>query len=82
MHVGFTTDGGNTVELRWWARESIQIACKWAYNGVEPGTTLADDYFNSRMPYVMKRIAQGGVRLSMILNQVFGDPEEGFAAAT
>jgi hypothetical protein len=34
------------------------------------------------MPYVMKRIAQGGIRLAMILNQVFGDSEEGFTAAT
>ncbi|KAF7803530.1 endonuclease 1-like [Senna tora] len=65
-----------------WAKESIQIACKWAYKGVESGMTLADDYFNSRMPFVMKRIAQGGIRLAMILNQVFGKSEEGFAAAT
>ncbi|KAJ7946919.1 Endonuclease [Quillaja saponaria] len=65
-----------------WAAESINIACKWGYKGVEAGETLADDYFNSRMPYVMKRIAQGGVRLAMILNQIFGDPEEGFSAAT
>lgn len=43
---------------------------------------FTDDYFNSRMPYVMKRIAQGGVRLAMILNQVFGDSEDGFATAT
>ncbi|XP_019431451.1 PREDICTED: endonuclease 1-like [Lupinus angustifolius] len=65
-----------------WAKESIQIACKWGYNGVKSGETLADDYFNSRMPYVMKRIAQGGIRLAMILNQVFGGSEEGFATAT
>ncbi|XP_028767641.1 endonuclease 1-like [Neltuma alba] len=65
-----------------WAKESIQIACKWGYKGVESGMTLADDYFNSRMPLVMKRIAQGGIRLAMILNQVFGDSKEGFAAAT
>ncbi|KZV57586.1 endonuclease precursor-like [Dorcoceras hygrometricum] len=30
-------------------------------------------YFDSRMPVVMKRIAQGGVRLAMILNHVFSD---------
>lgn len=41
-----------------------------------------DDYFDSRMPIVMKRIAQGGVRLAMILNRVFGDSDEGFAAPT
>lgn len=42
----------------------------------------AEEYFDSRMPFVMKRIAQGGIRLAMILNQVFGDSEEGFATPT
>uniref|UniRef100_A0A7N2LNK5 Aspergillus nuclease S1 n=1 Tax=Quercus lobata TaxID=97700 RepID=A0A7N2LNK5_QUELO len=65
-----------------WAIESINIACKWGYKGVDTGTTLADDYFDSRMPIVMKQIAQGGVRLAMILNRVFGDTDEGFAIAT
>jgi len=30
------------------------------------------------MPFVMKRIAQGGIRLAMILNKVFVASEEGF----
>ncbi|KAK7302713.1 hypothetical protein RJT34_13609 [Clitoria ternatea] len=64
------------------AKESIQIAYKWGYEGVKAGTTLADDYFKSRMPYVMKQIAQGGIRLAMILNKAFADSEEGFATAT
>lgn len=68
--------------LNKYATESLNIACKWGYNGVKSGQTLADEYFNSRMPIVMKRIAQGGVRLAMILNKVFGESEEGFAAAT
>jgi len=33
---------------------------------------FAEEYFDSRMPYVMKRIAQGGIRLAI---------EEGFVAA-
>ncbi|XP_052202069.1 endonuclease 1 [Diospyros lotus] len=65
-----------------WASESINIACKWAYKDVEPGVTLGDDYFNSRLPIVMKRIAQGGVRLAMILNRVFGEVDEDLAVAT
>ncbi|POO03669.1 S1/P1 nuclease [Trema orientale] len=65
-----------------YAVESIHIACKWGYQGVDPGVTLADDYFNSRMPILMKRIAQGGVRLAMILNRVLGDSDEGFATPT
>ncbi|KAI0498848.1 hypothetical protein KFK09_019744 [Dendrobium nobile] len=56
-----------------YATESINLACKWGYNGVTQGETLADEYFDSRMPIVMKRIAQGGVRLAVILNRVFGD---------
>ncbi|XP_054800950.1 endonuclease 1-like isoform X2 [Prosopis cineraria] len=70
-----------------WAKESKQIACKWGYKGVESGMTLADktiqlyDYFNTRMPLVMKRIAQGGIRLAIILNQVSGGTMEGFSAA-
>ncbi|GLT33494.1 hypothetical protein SLA2020_080790 [Shorea laevis] len=68
--------------LNQYASESVKIACKWGYKGVNSGDTLSDDYYNSRMPIVMKRIAQGGVRLAMILNAVFGDSHEGFAAAT
>ncbi|KAJ4976219.1 hypothetical protein NE237_001325 [Protea cynaroides] len=55
-----------------WAEESINLACKWGYKGVTAGETLAEEYFNSRFSIVTKRIAQGGVRLSMILNKVFG----------
>ncbi|KAF5205021.1 Endonuclease [Thalictrum thalictroides] len=56
-----------------YAAESINLACKWGYKDVSPGATLSDKYFNSRMPIVTKRIAQGGVRLSMILNRVLGN---------
>ncbi|KAL2244824.1 UNVERIFIED_CONTAM: Endonuclease 4 [Sesamum indicum] len=56
-----------------YAAESINIACRWGYKDVESGDTLSDNYFNSRLPIVMKRIAQGGVRLAMILNRVLGD---------
>ncbi|CAK9176807.1 unnamed protein product [Ilex paraguariensis] len=65
-----------------YATESINLACKWGYKGVKSGDTLSDDYFNSRFPIVTKRIAQGGVRLAMILNQVFGDSQKNTVAAT
>ncbi|XP_039001502.1 endonuclease 1-like isoform X1 [Hibiscus syriacus] len=68
--------------LNKYATESINIACKWGYKGVKSGQTLAEEYFDSRMPIVMKRITQGGVRLSMILNKVFGGSEQGFATST
>ncbi|CAO2823791.1 unnamed protein product [Amaranthus hypochondriacus] len=65
-----------------YATESINIACKWGYKDAEPGVTLSDDYFHSRLPFVMKRIAQGGVRLAMILNNVFNHGHEAMAKAT
>ncbi|CAI0407301.1 unnamed protein product [Linum tenue] len=64
-----------------YAVESITIACKWGYKGVKEGQTLSDEYFESRMPIVMKRIAQGGVRLAMYLNTLFGDPDNEQVAA-
>lgn len=56
-------------------RPNINFSCKFC-------VFFADDYFNSRMPILMKRIAQGGVRLAMILNHVFGDSNEGFTTPT
>lgn len=56
-----------------YATESISLACKWGYSSVHDGDTLSDDYFASRLPIVARRIAQGGVRLAMILNRVFGE---------
>ncbi|KAL8160199.1 hypothetical protein V2J09_001736 [Rumex salicifolius] len=56
-----------------YATESVKIACRQAYKGVKSGVILSDKYFNSRLPFVMKRIAQGGIRLAMILNDVFSD---------
>ncbi|XP_031478110.1 endonuclease 1-like [Nymphaea colorata] len=59
-----------------YAEESINLACKWAYKDVSEGVTLADDYFTTRLPIVKKRIAQGGVRLAMTLNDVLGNQED------
>lgn len=59
-----------------YASESIKLACKYAYRNATPGSTLADDYFLSRLPIVEKRIAQAGVRLASILNRVFASPKQ------
>lgn len=65
-----------------YAKESIKLACNWGYKGVKSGETLSDKYFNTRMPIVMKRIAQGGIRLAMILNQVLGSSTDHAFAST
>ncbi|CAN6241057.1 unnamed protein product [Urochloa humidicola] len=64
-----------------YATESINLACKWAYNGVHEGETLSDDYFDSRLPIVSRRIVQGGVRLAMFLNRIFGHHNRDVVAA-
>lgn len=53
-----------------YAEESAELSCP-AYVGVEQYSNLEDEYFFSAMPVVEKRIAQGGVRLAAILNQIF-----------
>ncbi|XP_042470919.1 endonuclease 1-like isoform X1 [Zingiber officinale] len=65
-----------------YAKESIDLACKSGYNGVSEGDILADEYFSSRLPIVAKRIAQGGIRLAMVLNRVFGNHRQAVASPT
>ncbi|XP_044489676.1 endonuclease 2 [Mangifera indica] len=55
-----------------YASEGIKAACDWAYKGVTEDSTLEDAYFNSRLPIVNLRLAQGGVRLAATLNRIFG----------
>ncbi|XP_068639677.1 endonuclease 1-like isoform X2 [Aristolochia californica] len=61
-------------------QRAINVACKWGYKEVEPGITLAEDYFESGFPIVTRRIAQGGQRLAMTLNRVFSDHKQAISA--
>ncbi|KAF3325617.1 endonuclease 1 [Carex littledalei] len=65
-----------------YATESINLACKWGYDGISDGDTLSEEYFESRFPIVAKRIAQGGVRLAMFLNHIFGEHNSDIVAPT
>ncbi|CAM6089971.1 unnamed protein product [Calypogeia fissa] len=58
-----------------YATESMTAACVFAYHGASNGTTLSDYYFLSRLEVIHRRLAQAGVRLAGILNQLF--PDEG-----
>ncbi|XP_012484687.1 endonuclease 4 isoform X3 [Gossypium raimondii] len=53
-----------------YAAESVRLACNFAYKNATPGSILEDDYFLSRLPVVEKRLAQGGIRLAAVLNQL------------
>ncbi|EPS67308.1 hypothetical protein M569_07466, partial [Genlisea aurea] len=55
-----------------YANESSAAACQWAYSDAAQGADLGDDYFFSRYPIVNLRLAQGGVRLAKVLNNIFG----------
>ncbi|OIW03579.1 hypothetical protein TanjilG_30999 [Lupinus angustifolius] len=55
-----------------YASEGVKAACDWAYKDVTEDETLSDDYFESRLPIVQLRLAQGGVRLAATLNRIFG----------
>ncbi|XP_038712054.1 endonuclease 4-like [Tripterygium wilfordii] len=54
-----------------YASESISATCKYAYPNASAGSNLGDDYFYSRLPIVELRLAQGGVRLAAVLNNIF-----------
>ncbi|EPS57257.1 hypothetical protein M569_17563, partial [Genlisea aurea] len=54
-----------------YATEGVEVACDWAYKGVEENSLLGDAYFLSRVPVVNLRLAQAGVRLAATLNRIF-----------
>lgn len=59
-----------------YARESIKVACRWAYKDAAQGAVLTDDYFLSRLPIVEQQLSEGGVRLAAILNRIFGQSNQ------
>ena len=63
-----------------WAEESLADALRWSYstesgNEVLSGAWLSEDYFETRLHVVMRRLAAAGVRLAAVLEaslQVIG----------
>jgi hypothetical protein len=59
-----------------WATESL-LAAREAYqdpatgNRIKPGTKLGDTYQQKALPVVRRRLCQAGMRLAMVLNEVF-----------
>lgn len=60
-----------------YARESIKLACRWAYKDAYEGAVLEDDYFLSRLPIVQQQLSRGGVRLAATLNRIFSQQQVG-----
>lgn len=71
-----TTAMAGTVED--WATESL-LAAKGAYQDpatgrkITRGTKLGEPYQAKNLPVARRRLYQGGVRLAMVLNEVFAD---------
>ena len=59
-----------------WATESL-LAARAAYKDpatgrkIKPGHKLGDSYQAANLPVARRRLYQGGVRLAMVLNEVF-----------
>ena len=59
-----------------WATESL-LAARAAYQDpatgrkIKAGHKLADSYQAANLPVARRRLYQGGVRLAMVLNEVF-----------
>jgi hypothetical protein len=75
-HEARTKAMAGTVED--WATESL-LAAREAYKDpatgrkIQPGTKLGEPYQATNLPVARRRLYQGGVRLAMVLNEVFSD---------
>jgi len=58
-----------------WAAESFKLAESNAYNIPDDGE-LGQEYFEKNIPVVEQRLAIAGVRLAMMLNEIFGGDHE------
>eukprot|EP00521_Asterionellopsis_glacialis_P021451 CAMPEP_0195335998 /NCGR_PEP_ID=MMETSP0708-20121125/15937_1 /TAXON_ID=33640 /ORGANISM="Asterionellopsis glacialis, Strain CCMP134" /LENGTH=353 /DNA_ID=CAMNT_0040406515 /DNA_START=31 /DNA_END=1092 /DNA_ORIENTATION=- len=61
-----------------WAEESLNDALNWAYRNsdgkeVENGSVLPDEYFTTRLPIVLHRLAAASIRLAASLEAVLSD---------
>mmetsp|Transcript_6649 Transcript_6649/g.12506 ORF Transcript_6649/g.12506 Transcript_6649/m.12506 type:complete len:147 (-) Transcript_6649:523-963(-) len=70
-----------------WAKESFNDALTYAYGneyGVEivDGEILTEDYFRTRLDVVRRRLAAGGVRLAMALENMFSSVSLGLGVAS
>jgi hypothetical protein len=57
-------------EVMVWAWESYQIS-SILYKEAAENPTFEDDYYQSHMPVLQKRIEKGGIRLAGLLNMIF-----------
>jgi len=61
-----------------WAEESLDDALNWAYRNsdgeeVENGSVLSDEYFTTRLPVVLHRLAAASIRLAASLEAILSD---------
>lgn len=68
-------DGRNKTCTSQWAAESLSDALVWAYRNTDDSevveaSNLSDDYYNTRLAVVHRRIAAAGVRLASTLETI------------
>eukprot|EP00744_Colponema_vietnamica_P003280 GILI01005052.1.p2 GENE.GILI01005052.1~~GILI01005052.1.p2 ORF type:complete len:356 (-),score=128.01 GILI01005052.1:64-1131(-) len=61
-----------------WAAETAALACKFCYTDqkgskVQNGFSFDQDYYKFALPVLEEQIAKGGVRLAMLLNNIWPD---------
>ena len=68
-------DGGDRACTGAWGEESVAAALGFAYVGMDgeqigDGDEITDEYAKDRLQVIEQRLAQGGVRLAAILDQI------------
>jgi len=56
-----------------WAAEIEPINCSNVWDGIEEGDDLGDEYYYANYILTEKLLAQGGLRLAAVLNEIFSE---------
>ena len=71
------SDGRNKTCTSQWGEESLEDALSWAYRNTDnsevvEGSIVGEDYYETRLPVVKRRLAAAGVRLAASLELLLG----------
>jgi hypothetical protein len=68
-------DGRKQECTKQWTEESLQYALSWAYrnehgNAIQEGDNISDEYYQTRLPIIQRRLVAAGVRLAKTLELI------------
>lgn len=74
----FSSDQWQNLDIDAWTQESFTLSKTNVYPGIKEGQPLPHDYIAKNQDAIQKQIVLGGLRLSYVIQHIFGGREQSF----